>query len=126
MNHYTTSTGDRISQRAIDRRYSKSLKEKHNGNPIAICGGCGARAVHNDHTISQKRCKELHKTELIWNPDNYESSCAKCHQEWESYKDGKYMKHKNHIERMMFLLEHDKEGYITRVALTRTEVTIKS
>jgi 5-methylcytosine-specific restriction endonuclease McrA len=112
---HTCSDGAKVSQSTIDRRYSEALKIKHAGKTHFICQGCGDRAVHNDHTISRKRCKELHKTELIWNPDNFVSSCARCHAEWESWKDGKYLEHKNVAFRMWFMKQHDEEKYNARI-----------
>ena len=73
-------------------------------------------AVDHDHTISQARCKTLHKTELIWDSDNWSSSCRECHKEWESYKSGRFEEHKNVIQRMLFVKEHDPEGFRKRYA----------
>jgi 5-methylcytosine-specific restriction endonuclease McrA len=115
MIKHTCSDGTKVSQSTIDRRYSNSLKEKHAGKSHFICQGCGDKAVHNDHTIARARCKQLHKTELIWNPDNYVNSCAKCHEEWETWKTGKYMLHKNASLRMFFMKMHDPEKFETRI-----------
>ena len=115
MNLYKTSDGKAVNQKAIDRLYSKSLKEKHAGKTFHICEGCGAVAEHNDHTISRARCKELHKTELIWDPANYVSSCAQCHEDWENYKSGKYLNHNNVNERMSFLFKNDLATYQKRI-----------
>lgn len=114
---YETSTGERISQATIDRRYSKALKEKHNGNPRPICGGCGELATDNDHTVSKARCKQLHKAELIYDPDNFPSSCRVCHMKWENWKSGEYWDLINTHERMVYLFEHDEESYKKRMYL---------
>lgn len=115
MNKYYCSNGIRVSQASIDRRYSESLREKHAGKGIVMCECCqSVPATDNDHTIAKARCKELHKTELIWDKDNFVSSCRKCHRQWESYKDGAYKKHANYESRMDFLRQHDKEGYQKR------------
>ncbi len=113
---YETSTGERISQATIDRRYSKALKEKHNGNSRPICG-CGEMATDNDHTVSRTRCKELHKVELIYDPDNFVSSCRECHAKWENWKSGEYWDLPNTEIRMVFLLKHDEESYKKRIYL---------
>lgn len=78
------------------------------------CGGKDEIATH-DHTVSQKRCKELHKTELIWDEENIKFSCIKCHNEWESYKSGKFSEHRNVLARMIYTLEHDREGFLKRL-----------
>ncbi len=115
MIKYECSDGRKVSQATIDRNYSKSLNEKHAGCTMFICGGCGKLAHHNDHTISKARCKQIHKTELIWNPENYVNSCHQCHSKWEGYKSGKYLEANNVIERLRFLKEHDPEGYKLRI-----------
>jgi hypothetical protein len=111
-----TSTGELLTDQTIKRRYSQAIKEKHQDSPIKICQGCGIRkAEHNDHTISQKRCKQIHKSELIYDPDNFVDSCPICHNQWESYKSGEYLDHNNAAERMLFMKQHDPEGYNIRI-----------
>lgn len=117
-NMYYCSNGSRVSEASIQARYSKALKAKHAGQDVFICQGCGARAVHNDHTIAKARCKVIHKTELIWNPNNFVSSCAQCHREWENFKSGDWCTHFNSSERLGFLRAHDPEGFTVRVELT--------
>lgn len=118
MNKYKTSTGDMVSQATIDRNYSMSLKAKHAGCAMRLCEGCGySLAVHNDHTISRKRCKELGLADLIWEPKNFVSSCEKCHHEWEDYKSGNWILHKNVAFRLWFMRKHDHEGFMKRMYL---------
>ncbi len=119
MNLSYCSNGERVSEATIQRRYSQSLKEKHEYQRTKICECCGKRqAMHNDHTIAKARCKVIHKTELIWNPNNYVDSCEICHKEWESFKSGEWVFHLNSGERLRFLKEHDPEGYQVRTELT--------
>jgi hypothetical protein len=119
MNKAFCSNGERVSQATINRRYSEALKKKHAGNPRPLCEGCEVLyADHNDHTIAQARCKVLHKAELIWNPDNFPSSCHTCHKEWEAFKSGEWLNHKNVEQRLRFLRQHDPEGFKTRIELT--------
>lgn len=118
-NLYFTSTGERISEATIRHRYSVSIREKHVGYSSFTCQAClKAQAVHNDHTISRARCKELHKAELIYNPGNFEDSCANCHSEWETFKSGKWMDHKNVEKRLLFMKKHDPDGYNRRMEFT--------
>jgi hypothetical protein len=115
---YAGSDGKRYSETMIRRRYAEALKDKHQGNGPAMCEAYpDERAVHNDHTISQKRCKQIHKTELIWNPDNFVSSSARAHTEWEAIKGGEWLHHANVDQRLKFLKEHDPEGFDTRINL---------
>ena len=118
MNEYKTSDGERVSQATIDRR--RREEQRHILYRLAplnpICEGCGEYpAMEHDHTISQARCKTLHKTELIWDPDNWSYSCRQCHQEWESYRSGRFEEHANVIKRMLFVKQHDPEGFEKRV-----------
>ncbi len=119
-NRYYCSDGRRVTEATIKTNYSASLRNKHAGQTVFVCGcGCGGRAVHNDHTIAKARCKVILKTELIWHPDNYESSCEKSHREWEDYKTGLWINHQNVEKRLAFLKKHDPEGYIKRIELTK-------
>lgn len=119
MNKAFCSNGERVSQATIDRRYAEARKKKHAGNPRPLCGGCEEfYADHNDHTIAQARCKVLHKAELIWDLNNFEDSCHTCHNEWEAFKSGEWLKHKNVEKRLRFLKEHDPEGFKVRIELT--------
>jgi hypothetical protein len=80
------------------------------------CSGCEqSEWDDHDHTISQKRCKDIGKPELITNVDNFEYSCRQCHMEWESYKSGEFRKHKNFQKRMDFMKDHDYQGYVKRM-----------
>jgi len=113
------SNGTRVSEATIKARYSESLREKYEGHSSYPCEGCGAQSVHNDHTIAKARCKVIHKTELIWHPGNYVRSCEKCHHQWEGFKSGDWVNHQNVESRLLFLKEHDPEGYQIRVELTK-------
>lgn len=110
---YYGSNGLGFSQTTISRRLRETygkMMEKY------ICEGCGSSAaVDHDHTISQKRCKELHMTELIWDEDNIVFSCRSCHMAWESYKSGEFAKHYNIEKRMIYMLQYDREGFIKRL-----------
>lgn len=114
------SNGERISDATAQRRYSEMLKEKYQGFTRIICGGCReVFSVHNDHTIAKARCKVIHKTELIYHPDNIVRSCQRCHDQWESMKSGDWLNHKNVEQRLAFLKEHDSEGFKIRIELTK-------
>lgn len=80
------------------------------------CSGCHSTYWDDhDHSISQKRCKQLGKPELITDLDNIEYSCRECHQNWESYKSGAFIKHKNFETRMAYVKKHDYETWTKRI-----------
>ncbi len=98
-----------------DLTLAYELKALRTGNQTS-CSGCQSTYWDDhDHTIAQKRCKEIGKPELIINVDNFEYSCRQCHIEWESYKSGEFRHHKNFARRMAFMKEHDYEGYVKRM-----------
>lgn len=113
------SNGDVLSEFQIRSRLSNRYKKTT--KPTSVnCQCCGIRrAVDHDHTISQKRCKELHKSELISNEKNWSLSCRACHTEFEAYKDGKFKKHLNYQSRMNFIALHDPEGYRKRINFSK-------
>lgn len=88
-----------------------------------LCEGCQeVRAVHNDHTIAKARCKVIHKTELIYDLNNFVDSCERCHKQWEAFKTGDYLLHKNVEQRLAYMKEHDPEGYNERIHLTELSI----
>ena len=121
------SDGARVSEAQIKAHYTHALHKKHAGNPHPICGcGCGEKAVDNDHTIAKARCKEIHKAELIWDPENFESSCRKSHREWENMKGGEWILHANVEKRLRYLKEHDPEGFKKRINLCQLALDEKN
>lgn len=111
---YRTSSGELLTQSQIDSR----LHKVYSGGNIdkVACECCHKRrAEHHDHTISQRQCKLLKITEFTWYSLNWSLSCPICHHEWESYKSGKFTKHMNFIERMLFMKEYDPEGFNKRM-----------
>ncbi len=124
MNYAFCSDGTRVSQATIDHRLSESYHEKYWNVTAIICECCGLRmSTASDHTIAKARCKTLHKTELIWNPDCYVRSCDICHKEWEGFKSGEWTIHLNVEQRLIFLKEHDPEGFNIRIELTKGALT---
>jgi len=112
-----TTTGERISEATIKRRYTAALRKKHSGRPNTkqcVCRGdnCQGQAVHNDHTIARARLKEIGKANLIYSLSQYAfvDSCEKCHKEFESYRDGACLSHVNYEERLDYIRVHDPEG----------------
>ena len=112
-NKYYTSDGQAYTQQQIRTKYSQ---EKNWWRTKGICEAYGfPKVAHDpDHTIAQARCKVLHKVELIWSEANISWSCREAHQEWESYKSGKFSHHKNAYQRMVFVAMHDEEVFKKR------------
>lgn len=119
---YKCSNDERVTQETIERRYAQSRAEKYQGMTATLMcqAGCGERGNDNDHTISQRRLKDIGKTELIWHPDAYVWNCRNCHRQWENFKSGEWLTHANCSERLLFLKEHDPEGFTIRVTLTQS------
>lgn len=105
---FTCSDGTKVSQAYINRKLSE----------IECVGQCEAypseRAVDRDHTLAQRRCKELSKSELIWDTGNIAMSSRLAHCEWEAYKSGTFEDHANVVERMLYVKKHDPETFIKR------------
>lgn len=111
-NVFYTSEGEKITQRTIRSRLALERKDCL---VKMICECCyAAQSFDLDHTISQLRCKNLHKSELIWMEGNWSWSCRDCHIFWESYKSGKFQYHKNFKKRMTFTAMHDYNGFMAR------------
>lgn len=120
MIKYCCSDGSRVSESTIRKRYSDSLKEKHAFNIPSRCEmsgeKCLGRPTDNSHIIAKAHLKTLHKTDLIWSPDCYESVCRNCHSEWESYRAGEWIRHERGLlNRLQYLFTHDPEGFRKRV-----------
>lgn len=109
------SDGSRVSQQTIERKFTEAKRDKHEGMPHPVCEAYGdVPAEDNDHTISQKRCKHLGKSELIWDPENFVSSSRRAHNEWEEWTSGKYLYHDNCAKRMRYLFDHDEQSFTKR------------
>lgn len=120
MNKYKDSEGNLYTQGMINSRLRDAYKWSM---PKYICECCGKKQTNDhDHTISQSRCKELHKVELIWLEGNWSYSCRDCHHEWESYKSGLFSFHKNAHKRMLVVAMYDRETFIKRYHCITNEV----
>ena len=80
---------------------------------LPVCQGCGCSDGHiaHSHTISQKRCKQLHKEHLIIDKGNIELMCNKCHHVWETGKLVLAQKLINCQSMIAFVKIHDTETY---------------
>jgi hypothetical protein len=106
MIYYKTSSGERVSEATIKKRLSEAYRQQYDGKPHPCCDETGVRAECSSHIISQKRCKELHKAELIWNPSNFFPATYVVNSRWES--NDKTLR--NYNQYLAFVEEHDLEG----------------
>jgi hypothetical protein len=109
-NLYYTTSGERVSQATIDRRRSAAYREAYAGLPHPSCESCGKRAEGSSHIVSQKRCKELRKSELIWDRINFYPACNLHNSAWESNDTSL----PNYQRLMEILQKLDPEGYEKR------------
>ena len=89
-----------------------------------ICQGCGSgnKPLSHSHTISQKKCKELGKPELISDENNIELECfgtsESCHEKWERAPVKEKSKMLNFEKKMAYLKIHDPQKHtIMKIAL---------
>ncbi len=123
LNYYHTSDGQRLTQSQINSRY---VQAKKGARQDYWCNSCGKRqAMDCSHTISQKRCKELHKTELIWDEANWSWDCRTCHEIWEGYKSGEFQNALNFVKRMKYIQRRDREGFEKRMMWVTDPIKIK-
>lgn len=116
-NRYYCQITDRFyTQAQIDARLSNMYRGKHEGGSYFICEGCGLKAHDNSHTISQKRCKHLHKVCLIWDEDNLKDLCRTCHLAFE-IGGPEAEKLFCYDDCMEYIKIHDPEGYNKRIYL---------
>ena len=88
MNHYHTSSGERLTQSQVESRIrkakAKALENQFNEYDYNFCEECGKNANNTrldcSHDISVKKAKEEGKTELCWDVRIIVIRCRGCHQ----------------------------------------------
>jgi len=90
MNHFTTSTGERISKAQIDRNIRKAKElvlneqlEKFGYNFCSKCHENNGLPLDCAHIESVDSCQKNGYCEKAWDPDNIRILCRKCHQEYD-------------------------------------------
>jgi hypothetical protein len=78
LNHYFTSTGERVTQSQIDRKLKVAYEYFEHAVGDEYCFGCGGQAQGHAHIVPKARCKQLRKTELIWSVENFFPACHNC------------------------------------------------
>jgi 5-methylcytosine-specific restriction endonuclease McrA len=87
MNTYSDSQDKRYTTPQIERKIKKSALEllelqfiEHGYNFCDSCKRSSGTYLDVSHTISRKKAKENGKVEVLWDLDNLEILCRKCHQ----------------------------------------------
>jgi len=88
MNHYYTSTGERVSKSRIDalvrNAKEKALelqREEHGYNFCVECKRSGGVRLDCSHTISVDMAQKTRRTELAWDVNNIRILCRFHHEE---------------------------------------------
>ena len=108
-NTFLCSDGTRVTQAEIDAKLTEAYRIEYTNGPSMTCEGCGEWADSSAHIIAKSRCKQLHKTEFVWCPDNFFPACYSCNSAIESPKGGKWKVLRNLDKCMEFVRIHDKE-----------------
>jgi|SRR5690606_5725371 len=112
-NYFYTSDGERITDATIKKRLSKAYRKRYGGMAHPCCEETGLPAQGSSHIVSQKRCKQLHKADLIYNPRNFFPATHDVNSRWESND----VTLKNYSRYMEVMKEFDPEGYRKRLYL---------
>lgn len=118
---YRCSDGSMVSQAEIKCQLL-IVKDKIKETRLPVCQGTGRTGVplSFSHIISQARCKELGKTELIWSEDNIEleefeaptSNPTAAHNIWEVGTIEKKLTLLNIERKLEYIAQHDPETFI--------------
>lgn len=109
-NTFLCSDGTRVTQYEINALLDQAYSLKYDRNILYPCEGCGAFFVKNHaHIIPQARCKNIGKTELIWNPDNFFRADHTCNRAIENPNGKEWKRLKNIDHCLSFIKQHDPE-----------------
>lgn len=109
-NSFLCSDGTRVTQQQIDKKRSEAYRIKYQDNPNPIDEGFREqRAKCTAHIISQARCKQIGKTELIWDIDNMFPATFESNAAIENPKGDAWLKLHNKEYCLKFIEKHDKE-----------------
>ncbi len=106
------SYGNTWTQKEIDKKRSEAYRIKYQDNPNPIDEGFREkRAQCTAHIIPQARCKQLGKTELIWDIDNMFAATFESNAAIENPKGQAWKKLHNKQYCLNFMQKHDPELY---------------
>ncbi len=111
---HKASDGTGYTENQIKAKLSEAYSLRYNEQITYLCEDCGKnQATESSHIIAKARCKQLHKTELIWDKNNFYPSCRECHMRWEA-NDSTLVRY---WQLMEYVKKHDLEGYLKRINL---------
>lgn len=86
------------------------------------CEGCGqfSHPIYHAHIIPKARCKQLNKTELIWDKDNIFFSCNDCNTRSENVSSQAFIKLLN-FERLKAYLEQEDPERASKITYSQQE-----
>ena len=113
-NLFECSDGTKVRHAEINIRRSKAyVIQSIDLRPHSdVCHGCGNLAQAHAHIIPQARCKVIHKTELIWDTNNFFPACHECNLALENPKGHVWKSLKNIEKCLSFMAQHDPELFI--------------
>jgi len=111
MIKHKCSDGSQVSQATIDKRRSAAYRDRYSDGSGRVCLGCGAKAEGSAHIIPQARCKQLHRTELIWSEENFFPACHKCNKAIENPKGSEWKNLLNLFDCLSVIKKYDTELY---------------
>lgn len=102
-----------VSQDEINTKRAEAYRVAYGDKGRQACRGCHEELAQGSaHSIPQARCKQIHKTELIWDVDNFWPACNKCNAIAENPKGNGWKKLKNKQQILRFIARHDHELYM--------------
>lgn len=107
------SDGSRVAQVTINSMRSICYDQMQSYGHTFNCEGCGVSLYEPSHAhiIPQARCKQLGKTELIWNPENIFFACHTCNAIAENVSSPAITKLRNYPRIKAFLELYDFQRF---------------
>lgn len=105
-NKFLCSDGTKIGQSEIDERLKRHYAIYD--HPVE-CEGCKRAATSHAHIIAKARCKQIGKTELIFNRGNWFFGCYDCNAAIENPKGKAWRGLLNINYCLSFIKQHDPE-----------------
>ena len=106
------------NKQAVINRKLRATYQQIDNDREPVCQGCDRsdKPLSHSHTISQKRCKQIGKPELIWDAANIEIECFGdkdcCHDKWERGVILEKWELDSFFTKIKYIEKHDPEGYI--------------
>jgi 5-methylcytosine-specific restriction endonuclease McrA len=114
-NKYFCSDGERVSEATIRRRLSEAYRAKYEGNPQSSCFECSRPAECSSHIIPKSVCKQLRKTELIWDWENFVPTCLRCNTLLENVSSPEFKKLNGYEYYVEIFRKYDRERWMKSI-----------